>query len=163
MEDRITGGMHQIKRQQSLIQSLADINDRVISLTTGRDRFNQVFSRMTAVEPLLLRLDPDHDPKTDKEMILLEEPRIKYSAQLLLDIKKRESLLDNHHLNSYEDLVPKLEQLRIQSLEQLKEARQINEETRQLITVYSNMMSTMKDILVEWDKRLKKKQQTAKK
>lgn len=157
-EDRITGGIQDVRRQQSLIKSLVEINDRIACLTTGRDKFSQVYSKISVVEPLLTKVDPDHDPSVDKEIILLEEPRIRHEADLLREIKKRSSVLDDNHLDDFDDLVSKLEKLRVNSIDQLKEARDINRETQQLISVYNSMMTTMKVILQEWDHRLKKRQ-----
>ncbi len=159
LQERITGGLNDIQRQQTLIDSLVEANDRVMSLTTGRERFHQVYSKITALESFISQVDPFHDPRVDEEILLLEEPRIRHEARILDEIKKHEKSLDSTALHNFDHLIPKLEEVRRKTLLQLEEAEKINKETQQLIGVYNQMMTSMKDILYQWEKKLKAKEQ----
>jgi hypothetical protein len=162
LEERIKGGIIDVHRQQSLIQSLVETNERIVSLTAGRQDFNRIYAKMSSIEPLLTRVDPDHDPSIDREIIILQEPKIRHEAALLMQLKERTQVLDKNHLNDFGHLLPKIEELRVKSLHQLKETREINGQTQELISIYNSMVTTMKDIILEWDNRLKKRQQDRK-
>jgi len=167
LDSRVLGSQ-ETKRplgQQSLLQSLAETNERLLSLTAGRERFSKVLEEISSLESVLQQrtgdeCDPLSDPLSDpiqKDLLLQDLLQEVVSQEpLLQEIKAKRTLLDKNHLDSFHDLVPEVERLRILTIRQLKESVEINQETQRIISLYNDMMSSVKETLREIDSRLKR-------
>lgn len=158
LEKRISGQVGILQQQQTIIDSLVAVNDKINELTTGCDRFHQVNKALEQLEEVLSHpnvLDLEYDDEANVNLVLLEENRLKHEAILYNEIDKLKSALDSDNLRNHEQLVPKLAQLRPIILNQAKEAERIATETRDLIIYHHQLDEAIKKLLNSFDKKLK--------
>lgn len=164
LEKRLIGQRMIPENQADLIDCLLQINDRVTSVTCGSssrsDRFYSVNRALDSLEDLLSDVHSSScviDVPAAKEFIFSEESRIIRDSDLLQEIQRLQPLMEgmSGRLDE-EELGPKLQVLRVQTLSQLEEWERMTLETQKLIESYGSLVQLMKGRLASWDSRLRK-------
>lgn len=163
LSDRLTSGIdshhhHHHHAADPVNDQLVAVARRVEELTAGRERLTAVANKLAAMEHLLLAPDiGDSDPKVTQELLLLEEEVIREEGVYYEQIRRNEGLLDRNHLT---DVVSEgsavIADLTAVSEDQAERARQIREETDQLMQFNADLMKCMDDMLAEWDKKIRR-------
>jgi len=158
LEYRICGRIEEAEQQQSLIDSLIKLNQRIQELTAGKELFHEVNAKLDPLNDVLSHpesVDMSHDVIAKKELLLSEEPRLLTESKLLQQVKQLEAVMDSAALRDHDVLTPALNDIRAKTMQQLEESRRINSETQKLISVYSQLMEVVKERLTSWDKKIK--------
>lgn len=148
--------------QQSIVDTLILVNDKMRALTAGRDRFNSNFNfvhtKLSEYEDMITNPEiilQRADESMIVERILTEEDRLLREAKLLEDITSKQKLLDSKAVRDHEQLAPRLAEVRVNTLRQLETSRRLNAETRRLIGTYNDVMQVLNGQLAKWDTKLK--------
>jgi uncharacterized protein YhaN len=116
LEKRVLGRQRRVQVEQNIIQNLISINNRLSSIMAGKDKLNAV-SRQIEVNERYIANPALLDQRTDdylikRELVLQNEQRVRQEQQLLQSICAKESIIDSKHINDFDMLTPKLNQLR---------------------------------------------------
>ena len=158
IEDRVSGGRSATTSDQSPIcDQLIQIEAKLKELTAGKERFNNCFHSCRQLDKYL---DPEYVDRimaTDSakfETILSFEDEIKAEAKSLDRVEELSKNLDSNQLRNFDKLYPKLNKIRLTSLEQSQESVKIEEKTRLLMLTYNQWLENVKTQLKEWDRVL---------
>ena len=159
LTERLTSGIesHHHHAADPLNDQLAAVATRVEELVTGRERLSAVSARLSDVEHLLLVPDMgSSDPKVTQELLVLEEEIIREECVYYEEIKRMEALLSRNHLTAGVTDAANMAHLTAASEEEAAEARDIRQETDQLMQFNADLTKCINDMLAEWDKRIRR-------
>lgn len=159
LERRVADKIDEARHQQTLVDSLIVVNDKVRALTAGRSKFGDIGRDLAKLDVLLTTpdvLDMKIDENLLLESVLGEEGRLREEAALIEHISNSKKILDSNAIRDYEELEPKLNQIRITTLQQHQDTKRINAATRELIEKYNNVTVIIKQQLAAWDLKLKR-------
>lgn len=160
LSDRLTSNIdqHHHGHEESLMKQLTDVSSKVETLLNGREKVTEVANKLASIESLLLMPDiasGESEAKVKEELLLLEEDVVRAEAVYYAEIKRLEPVLDQNHLSAdlSEDVIA---DLTAKAEQDAAAARQIREETDQLMQFNADLNKCMDDMLAEWDKRIKR-------
>lgn len=159
LEKRIIGNIGDTKSQINVIDSLLFVNEKIRALTAGRDRdkFSVVNKKLQSLELFITNphlVESKYLGDDDKmEMVIVQEDRIRRNARLLEDIARLEKSLNKPKVIE-DDVIPKINQLRLVALKQYEGSKRINDETKKLLQVYNQVMKQIKTQLAYYDAKL---------
>jgi len=163
LERRLFDKIEEAKVQQSLVDSLIVVNEKVRNLTAGRkgpaEKLTEIGNILPRYDEIITNpaiIEHKYDDSVSIESVLSEEPRIRREAELLQEIDENKRVLDDESIRNYSQLAPKLQQLRLINIEQQKDTKRIGVETRKLIETYNEITAVLKTQLSNWDLKLKR-------
>ena len=166
IEDRIVGkrvptpsddSLRTPSDDNSICEQLIQIEAKLKELTAGKERFNNCFQKCQELDKYLDTEYIDRIMATDStkfEQIINFEEQIRTEAKSLERVEELSKNIDSIHLRSFEKLVPKLNKIRLITLEESQESAKIEDKSRQLILTYNQWLQNMKSQLSVWDQKL---------
>lgn len=117
LEKRVIGRQRKGHPEQNIISNLIQINNRLASIIAGKDKFNSVSRQIELhhrqiANPALVEQERTDDLLIKREVVLQGECRLRQEHQSLNNICEKQTLLDSNRINDFDQLTPKLNQLR---------------------------------------------------
>lgn len=159
LERRVNDKIDEGREQQTLVDKLIVVNDKVRALTAGRSKFGDIGRELAKLDDVLTNpviLDEKVDDNHLAEVVLKEEDRLQKEAILLDHITNSQKALDSKAVRDYVQFEPNLNEIRINTLRQHEHTRRINADARKLIETYNQVMVVLKQQLAGWDEKLKR-------
>ncbi|XP_071952457.1 dynactin subunit 3-like [Antedon mediterranea] len=137
-----------------LVDDIHNIRKRLYNAVLGKEKIQAMWKRM---DELKFCLDPEsiekmtifEDAKAD--IILNEEGHLKEQAKQLEQVEQLKSILDSDHLKVSSKSSDKLQPLITVQVDQQDKAAKLDEETRQLLEAYNNIITMVSKQFVLWD------------
>ncbi|XP_042898445.1 dynactin subunit 3 [Parasteatoda tepidariorum] len=145
--------------ENKCVETLMNVQNKLQSAVTGREKITTVFSKLDDLEKYL---NPDFkenvtltDPvKTN--LVLLEEDRIRNAVDSLQTVKELMQYLDSEHIKVVPSLCPKLYEVSQIQIKLQEHAGELTKETKQLIANYDDLVLSLSKQFILWDSILSK-------
>ncbi|KAG8184866.1 hypothetical protein JTE90_016207 [Oedothorax gibbosus] len=139
------------------IEALMNVQNRLQSAVTGREKITSLFSKLDDLEKYLSPAFRENLSLTEPaklNLVLLEENRIRNAVDCLQTVKDLVQYLDSEHIKAVPSLCPKLYEVSQAQLKLQEDAAELSEETRQLIANYDNLIMSLSKQFILWDSML---------
>lgn len=147
----------------NLINMLIDIDNKLKTLTIGKDRFNQCYNELCKLQKIfsndedfqaLLSSTVNNNETVKFEEILAFEDKITDDGNMVDAIEKLEPCLELNHIRKVSDLEPMLNSIKL-SLFQLRQcSNDIEDELQVMLESYTNWFCFIKQKLEQFNTEL---------
>ncbi|KFM82708.1 hypothetical protein X975_27023, partial [Stegodyphus mimosarum] len=139
------------------IESLINVQNRLQSAVTGRDKITMLFSKLDDLEKYLNPAFRENVTLTETaklNLVLLEEDRIRNTVDSLQTVKDLIQYLDSEHIKATPSLVPKLYEVTENQIKLQEEVSKLAEETKILLANYNDLVTSLSKQFILWDSML---------